>query len=779
MSTSNSTRITVAPRKPRAPIGRLASLKPQGSTSINRPQSIGRHHAPRPTTHPKTTSCPNPGCPAPHIVEEEGQKLCTGCGTVIAESNIVSEVTFGESSSGAAVVQGTFVGEGQSHTRSFGPGFQRGGGMESRELTEANGNTCISQLARPLNIPESASKAAGQVFKLAVGLNFIQGRRTKNVAAVCLYIACRRQAGNTVMLIDFADILMINVFKLGRTYKALLDELRLGGNVFLISPIDPESLIYRFAKQLEFGPATMRVSAEAVRIIQRMNRDWMTIGRRPAGLCGAALILAARMNNFRRTVREVVYVVKVTEITISQRLNEFGSTESGDLTVDQFRSVQLENSHDPPAFTRAKQGHKFSRSAKRAAETAADIEEDLMNEADSVQPRRVDADGFAIPNIPIDPALMQTHRRTSVSKAVNDILEDTKLEMAKRDGKGKDARRPSILANPTPQQIASEDALEAEMQKMLQKGSNLVDSVPPEPKKVISDSVDIDATEFDDDPEIANCLLTPAEVDIKERIWVTENKEYLRLQQEKAMKRAFEEAMGGGTTRKPRKRRKARMGDVTYLEGQDGEGRGSRASTPAEATRRMLEVRGYSKKINYSLLDTLYGGQEEGDDAEAKLESFSRSRSRSRSMSVASRQSLPPAATPRRRRKGAAVRTSHNATTPVPESPSRSASKPAPKSTPMSAPQPTPPATQPTPVPAPVSASASVPESAPQPTPPPTAPGVSNTDESAKEGEPASEQPDPDDVDEDYGDYDVDDHLDEAFAGTYEDDYYDVGSESD
>lgn len=53
-------------------------------------------------------------------------------------------------------------------------------------------------------------KAAGQVFKLAVGLNFIQGRRTKTVAAVCLYIACRRQDGNTVMLIDFADVLMVS-----------------------------------------------------------------------------------------------------------------------------------------------------------------------------------------------------------------------------------------------------------------------------------------------------------------------------------------------------------------------------------------------------------------------------------------------------------------------------------------------------------------------------------------------------------------------------------------
>lgn len=138
-SKSGPTRISVAPRGPRPPIGRLASLKPPNPTPIKRPQSIGRPPAPRPTTHPKTSNCPNPGCPAPHIVEDEGQKVCSGCGTVISESNIVSEVTFGESSSGAAVVQGTFVGEDQTHVRSFGPGFQRGGGMESREVTEQNG----------------------------------------------------------------------------------------------------------------------------------------------------------------------------------------------------------------------------------------------------------------------------------------------------------------------------------------------------------------------------------------------------------------------------------------------------------------------------------------------------------------------------------------------------------------------------------------------------------------------------------------------------------------
>ena len=50
-----------------------------------------------------------------------------------------------------------------------------------------------------------------QVFRLASSINFIQGRRTKAVAAVALYVACRSQIENPnhYMLIDFADVLQV------------------------------------------------------------------------------------------------------------------------------------------------------------------------------------------------------------------------------------------------------------------------------------------------------------------------------------------------------------------------------------------------------------------------------------------------------------------------------------------------------------------------------------------------------------------------------------------
>ncbi len=75
----------------------------------------------------------------PKIEEVDDKRICMTCSSVVSDSNIVSELQFGENTTGAAVVQGSYVGADQSHARSGGTAFRGVGGMGSRELTEANG----------------------------------------------------------------------------------------------------------------------------------------------------------------------------------------------------------------------------------------------------------------------------------------------------------------------------------------------------------------------------------------------------------------------------------------------------------------------------------------------------------------------------------------------------------------------------------------------------------------------------------------------------------------
>jgi transcription factor IIIB subunit 2 len=50
-----------------------------------------------------------------------------------------------------------------------------------------------------------------------------------------------------------------------------------------------------------------------------MNRDWMATGRRPSGLCGAALLVSARMYEFERSLDDIVKVVKIGKTTLRKR----------------------------------------------------------------------------------------------------------------------------------------------------------------------------------------------------------------------------------------------------------------------------------------------------------------------------------------------------------------------------------------------------------------------------------------------------------------------------
>ena len=68
----------------------------------------------------------------------------------------------------------------------------------------------MTQIGLALGMQAYLRDLGVNVFRLCVG-GFIQGRRVRSVAAVALYIACRRQhSGNHHMLIDFADVLQVS-----------------------------------------------------------------------------------------------------------------------------------------------------------------------------------------------------------------------------------------------------------------------------------------------------------------------------------------------------------------------------------------------------------------------------------------------------------------------------------------------------------------------------------------------------------------------------------------
>lgn len=142
-----STRATPIPRvqSRRSPYARTPSGRPQSVRPVARLDSIGITRSRPPTqqrrsTKQQTNQCKNPDCDSGDVIEDEGKLICQNCGFVLQEVQITQELTFGEASNGAAVVQGKYVGANDESARNPALGSSKvAGGMDSRQITERNG----------------------------------------------------------------------------------------------------------------------------------------------------------------------------------------------------------------------------------------------------------------------------------------------------------------------------------------------------------------------------------------------------------------------------------------------------------------------------------------------------------------------------------------------------------------------------------------------------------------------------------------------------------------
>ena len=61
-------------------------------------------------------------------------------------------------------------------------------------------------------------------------------------------------------------------------------------------PVDPSLYLHRFANRLGVSDKFHAVTNTALRLVAAMKRDWMQTGRRPSGICGAALFISAHIH---------------------------------------------------------------------------------------------------------------------------------------------------------------------------------------------------------------------------------------------------------------------------------------------------------------------------------------------------------------------------------------------------------------------------------------------------------------------------------------------------
>uniref|UniRef100_A0A1I7T759 B-related factor 1 n=1 Tax=Caenorhabditis tropicalis TaxID=1561998 RepID=A0A1I7T759_9PELO len=506
-------------------------------------------------------TCSN--CGSAEIDEDaaRGDATCTACGTVLEESIVVTENQFQERAGGSGH---TLVGQFVSAERAAANKFNGKGSQESREMTYAKGRKVIDELGSQLRINGHCMNTAFNFFKMCVSRNLTRGRNRSSVVAVCLYITCRLE--NTAhLLLDFSDVTQINVFDLGRNLNFIARSLRIN-----LPATDPCLYIMRFACVLDFGDKQKEVVNLATRLVQRMKRDWMSTGRRPTGICGAALLIAARSLNFNRSINDIVRVVHISESVIRKRLDEFSQTPSGSLTIDEFSTVDLEHSEDPPAY----------REARRKAR-----EEQLKKEAEQVESMR---DQLGEMEAHVEAAL-DKKRKEKFCKSPYAKLISEGLGLEKG---AEDMVRNEVLsavfdaANEDPCSSNSLEKFENFRPTLASLGIKRDEEALPTTSSLSKALIDVaDSDEAISDTEIDSYILTESEVAIKTDYWMKANGEVM-----KAIEERRKEREENGDVK--RKRKSNRKPDTT-------------CSSVAVAVEKVIAEKKLSNKVNYEMLKDL------------------------------------------------------------------------------------------------------------------------------------------------------------------------------
>lgn len=275
--------------------------------------------------------------------EASGHSACMACGTVVEENTIVSSIEFQESGDRSSVV-GQFVSATCSKQYASEGGGRYGNTRESRDATLAQARRVISQVASSLHLPPLYVDRAYRLYQIALERNFVFGRRQMHVVATCLYTICRQEK-SPHLLIDFSDALQVNVFVLGSAFLKFSRLLNMP-----LPTVDPSLYIHRFAARLEMGDKMNSVITTALRIVTRLKKDWISTGRRPDGVCAAAMLIATRAHGFHKAQGEIAKLFRVSADTLKNRLLDFKATPSAQLTVEQFHSNDSTEEYDPPSY---------------------------------------------------------------------------------------------------------------------------------------------------------------------------------------------------------------------------------------------------------------------------------------------------------------------------------------------------------------------------------------------------------------------------------------------
>jgi transcription initiation factor TFIIB len=171
----------------------------------------------------------------------------------------------------------------------------------------------MERLSSQLGVPRDVRETAALIYRKALAKKLVRGRSIESVVAASIYLACRIHRIPR-RLDEVVTETIPDRKKIGQSVRLIVSRT----NVTTPLP-SAQDLIPRLSSDLLLEGRTVKKATE---IIKNAKERYVTMGKDPGGIAGAAIYIAGILEDDRRTQREIAQVSRITEVTIRNRYKE-------------------------------------------------------------------------------------------------------------------------------------------------------------------------------------------------------------------------------------------------------------------------------------------------------------------------------------------------------------------------------------------------------------------------------------------------------------------------
>jgi transcription initiation factor TFIIB len=287
-----------------------------------------------------------PYCGSTDIVfdSERGELVCRGCGSVIQEHLIdvgpewrafnneevliyerakpISPALPGHGLGGSVIeIRHGYTPSLQSRLRAL-VRLNKFNQYQYTERKVAELHDVMEQVRYKLNLPSSVVDEALVLFRQLASRYDLRGVRTRDLALVLLYVACRR-AKVVCQLRELRNALNVERSKSISKLLGLVRQVVGNGDVVVKSQEELGRFLQRVINALKLGEdVRYYVTKLAMEIINEGLRKRLTNGRTFYALVASAVYIAVTLMGARKRQRDVAEASGVTDVTIRNRYKE-------------------------------------------------------------------------------------------------------------------------------------------------------------------------------------------------------------------------------------------------------------------------------------------------------------------------------------------------------------------------------------------------------------------------------------------------------------------------